>query len=402
MIYLIVFILLSIFTYHFDYCKKQKYKLFSYTFILILLILIAGFRYRLGVDSIRYENNFKWVPTLFDLQLSDFEDSKFDPLYFLLSSFAKTLCSDFWCLQLLQACLVNIVIFRFIRKNTENIFFSVLFYYSFLYINFMYEVMREACAVSMFLLSWKYFVSNSWLKYYLYCILAFLFHSSAILLFLLPIFKWIGVLKILSCNKKTFLLLLLVLFIGYYIQQNFFDYIEVIALTERLSDKIEDYVDSDLSGQILNIFGILSTSILYIIYPYIAAIAVKRQKHISFLPMESMVFLCFVFALLSIPISIFYRYNNYFMLYSIIVVANFIYSERVYLTKTIYFKCRSFLFWVLILFPMFFLKFYGYTASVKGSRYKEYMKYYPYSSIFSKKMDKDREAVFSYYIREEF
>lgn len=402
MIYISLFTLLLIFTYHFDYCKKLKYRNFCYILILILFILIAGFRYRLGIDTIRYENNFRWIPTLFEIKSSDFEDSKYDPLYFLLSSFAKTVCPDFWFLQFLQACLVNIVVFAFIRKYTVNIFFAVLFYYTFLYINFMCEVMREACAVSMFLLSWKYFITNKWFKYYIYCILAFLFHSSAILLFFLPIFKWIGLFTFLACNRKAVIFLVLVLMFGFYIQQNFFEYIEIIALTERLTDKIEDYVDSDLSGQTLNIFGVLSTFMLYIIYPYIAAVAVKNREHVSRLKMEPMVFLCFIFALLSVPISIFYRYNNYFMMFSIIVVADFMYSTRVYLNKKNFVKIKHFLCWALILFPMFLLKLYGYSNAIQGSRYKEYMKYYPYCSIFDKKIDKDREAVFSYFIKNDF
>lgn len=60
-------------------------------------------------------------------------------------------------MQICQAILVNIILFWFIKRNTKNIFFAVLIYYVFLYTNFMCEVMREACAVSMFLLSWEYF-----------------------------------------------------------------------------------------------------------------------------------------------------------------------------------------------------------------------------------------------------
>ena len=397
MVYFVIFFILIFFTYRYDYLGRKAYRLNAYYLVLFLLIVVAGFRYRVGLDTIRYESAFRWLPVLWKLRWNDFADSNYDPLYLILSSFAKSFSSEFWVMQLMQATLVNAVIFSFIKRYTNRIFFATLLYYVFLYLNFMCEVMREACAVSMFLLSWKYFMKEKWPQYYLFCTAAFLFHSSAILLFILPVLKWLRLTELMRMNKYTVVFLLIVLVSGFVIQHYFFDYLNLLAFTGRIEDRINRYSDTDLAGSVLNINGILSTVIQTILYPFIAIICLKRQYNIRSFSIEPMVFLCFTFALLTIPIAIFYRYNNYFMPFAIIAISEIAFQRKVYLFSKGYLHVPRFLLWLLIFAPLFFLKIYGYNTSITGSYLKEYMRYYPYSSIFDKKINQNRETLFIYY-----
>lgn len=399
MIYSIVFFLLIFFTYYYDYLKKRHHRICAYYAILFVLIIVAGFRYRIGLDTIRYESAYRWIPTLLELHWSDFEDSSnYEPLYLILSCFAKSISSEFWVMQIIQATLVNTIVFSFMKKNTDHIFFAALLYYIFLYLNFMCEVMREACAVSMFLLSWKYFIKEKWLQYYLFCIAAFLFHNSAILLFALPVLKWLCLTKFMCINRRTIAFLLIILVCGFVIQHYFFDYLNFLSFTGRIEDKIEDYRESDLAEGVLNIKGIFSVVIQNIFYPFIAVVCLKMQSNVRICSIEPMIFLCFVFSLLSIPIAIFYRYNNYFMLFAILAMSEIAYQPAcVFLKKCIHFPPPRFVIWLVIFLPMFFLKMYSYNSSVKDSPLKEYMRYYPYSSIFNKEISLDRESLFIYY-----
>ena len=122
MIYLFILVLLFYYTYYFDYLGRRKQRDVAYLFVLVIFILLAGFRYRLGVDTIRYESNFANIPTLTELGKVDFSEENYDPFYYILSIFAKTISSDFWVMQMLQASLVNVVIFSFwIDKNLVNV-----------------------------------------------------------------------------------------------------------------------------------------------------------------------------------------------------------------------------------------------------------------------------------------
>ena len=250
--------------------------------------------------------------------------------------------------------------------------------------------MREACAVSAFLLSWNSYKQSHWVKYYILIVIAFLFHSSAIILFLLPFFKW------LRLNKYLFILFPCLFLCGFYLQRTFFDYLQLFYISERITNKVVGYSMNDLSGQVCNVVGAIAIIILNVLYPFIALYFYKLQKKLSYSEYEPMVIMCAIFAIMSIPIAIFYRYNNYFMPFCIIILSDFVYN-KLYLTSISVIKQHSYFLFFILLFPYFGLKIYGYFASVGESKSQEYMRYFPYSSIIDKSIDQQRESVFYYY-----
>ncbi|MCE8780802.1 EpsG family protein [Bacteroides thetaiotaomicron] len=233
--------------------------------------------------------------------------------------------------------------------------------------------------------------------YYVLCTLSFLFHSSAILLFILPVLKWVKVWDMMRVNRYTILLLLLILMVGYAIQNIFFDYINILSFTDRIESRVNVYSESSLAGNVFNVNGILTLVFRYVLYPFFAIVFLKRRRNMERITIEPMITLCLIFAILSIPIAIFYRYNNYFMPFAILALANISFSRKVFLTQNKFVNIHSFGFWILLYIPMFFFQFYGYFSNVRNTRCKEYMRYYPYNSILDKERDMDREALFIFY-----
>lgn len=399
MIYFILLAFIAIATYQFDYLKKRRNRQVCYYVILLALILVAGFRYRVGLDTVRYESQYEYIPSIDEIDLDDFNNNAYDPLYLLLASISKTISSEFWVLQLLHALLVNVIVFRFIKLNTENIFFGVLCYYLFLYINFMCEVMREACAVSMLLLGWEYLKKEKIFKFSIFCILAYGFHTSAFILLLFPILNIIKVWNYCSVNKYTPVLLIFVLIFGYYIQHLLFDYLLLLDVSTRFSNKVEAYSDNSLSQSVLNIKGIISTTIKFILYPFTVRLLMQYNNiRYFYKQIDPLLICCFCAAMLSIPIALLYRYNNYFMLFAIIVLCQIVfYKGKIYISKRKFIKLNSFLTWTIIFFPLFFFTLIGYYSRDGRSPYRAYVRYYPYSSIFGKETDMTREKLFNYY-----
>lgn len=397
MIYLIIFIFILFCSYYYDYKKNTKNRNNIYIFILITLILLAGLRYRIGLDTLRYMYSFSEIPELYNISNSDFVESKYDPLYLILSSVSKTISSDFWVLQFIHAVFVNTVVFLFIKKNTKNIFCGLLFYYSFLYISFMCEVMREACAVSMFLLGYEYLKKDKLVFFTLFCFFAFLFHTSAILLLIIPILIKLKLFYLLKIEKSFLFVLTITLFLGYYIQTFFFDYLSIFYISERFSDKVDRYSDSALAGQTFSFWGVLSTFVRFIIIPFFLCLTYKIRYMLN-KKMESFFCLYLLFAILTIPITILYRYNNYFYPFALIVMSNIMFSDKILITRTKFISIKSYLAWIFVISPMFVLQFYGYTTNVKETTlYKEYMRYYPYSSIITKEKDENRERLYDHF-----
>ena len=298
-------------------------------------------------------------------------------------------------MQLLQATLVNVVFFRFVRNNSKNPFFAILVYYIFLYLNYTCEVMRESCAVSMFLLGWEYLKRDKWLIFTLFCLLAIGFHISAIVLLSIPLMKIMGLWNIIHVNRNTIIIAFVVFFIGTILQQYIFDYLISLNI-DGISTKAISYSKKDLSGSTINIIGIIATIVRNSFYPFIATLYLKQNGLLE-KNWEQIIFLSLCVTILTIPISLMYRYNNYFFPFALIILSNVVYTRSVRLKKRVI-KVSSYMVWFIILIPMFFFQLKIYTSNIdNNSRYKNYMRYYPYSSIFTKEIDKDREYLFNYY-----
>ena len=67
MIYFIILILFLIIAYIYDINKVRQGKEFLYLIELFILISLAAFRYRVGGDSLAYEDDYKNLPTFSEL-----------------------------------------------------------------------------------------------------------------------------------------------------------------------------------------------------------------------------------------------------------------------------------------------------------------------------------------------
>jgi len=400
MIYLVIILLLLFLIYKYDYCQEKKDRLLWYYIVLVIFIFVAGLRYRLGVDSIRYESNYPSLPSLSELANYDFSSSRFAPGYIVFAAIARSFSSEFVALQLIHAIFVNCVIFWFIKKYTSRIFFAVALYFVMLYINFMCEVMREACAVSAFLLGFPYFVKKKWVKYYIFAFFSFSFHPSAFVTFALPLLTLPGIRSFFTIGKRTIFILIGAYIVGVIINVAFFDYINLIEIAS-VQESAAMYANDSLAGQVLNINGIISTAILYLIYPILAVMFIRRRKNYeyadtpTFRAIELMVSICLIAAVFSIPIALFYRYNNYFYPFAIIAMSNFVFQPIIINRRRIRIRYVA---WLLIFFPLFLFKFYGFYRPIPGSsNLRDGMRYYPYSSVINKDKDGDREKVYIFY-----
>lgn len=354
-------------------------------FVFILFVALAGFRYRIGLDTIRYESHFDFSYPIGQTSIAELLNGEFAPLYMLLQSLVKTFTEEFYVLQLAQAFIVNFAVFHFLKKNTKNFYFALFLYFILVYHNFCFEVMREACAVSMFLLSWDYFKDNKLVKYYFFAILGIGFHQSAILLLILPLIKLPIVQKILRVGPQIYIIALGMLVLGYVMQKSFFSYFTLLNMTESMSERISNYSTSDYGGQTLNIFGIINVFLLRVFFPLF--IVGRMEKDADSRVYEAIIVLFICFSVLSIPITIFYRMVNYTYLIVISLYADYLTNQK--LTDQSYLKR------VLVYIPLILLTLWGFTGS-EGSQHV-YNRYIPYSSIFEKELNPDREQLFNNY-----
>lgn len=402
MIYIFLVVLLILLSYHYDNMQHKNGRLHWYLLCLCLFVLISGLRYRLGVDTIEYEKQYSLYPSLINYFGFDFENEKYGRGFIFMMAFAKSISSEFFILQLIHAIFVNSVLFYFFYTNTKHIFFSILLYFILYYFTFNFEVLRESSAVCIFILAWKYFCNNKWIKYYIFSGIAILFHPSAAITLVLPLIKFPWINKLFAVNKVFLISLALVFVVSSIIYVRFFDLIRLIELSDvqNYSTLYENNKYGESAS--INLMGFLNFLIRFIFYPVIAIWFMKHNNSIldnnnnQIKTVESICCMFMYIAVASLFIKILGRFNNYFYPILTIAIADMAYG--VLRLKKKKYKL-SYSCWVLIFFPYFLFSTYGFFKSDGGTNYPLIRRYYPYSSVIFPERDKDRENLYSLFGR---
>lgn len=383
MIYFSLFLLLLFGVIHYDINEKIQNRLYYFYYIVLLLTFVSGLSYRLGADTVVYMAEYGEYESLFNPHCQNFnfldEGRQFG--WILLLSIVKTIGGSFSFLKLLCSLWINLVYANFLFKHTKYIFTALLLYYFAFYTNSNFEIMRESISISFFLLAFDDFLRKKWLKYYLYVIVSFLFHESAIFLFLLPLFSKLNI------AKHFIFYALIVLCIAFYnfdlnaILANLL-YIDVSAL-----DKLEGYLLSENYGTSNNIstikYLLVCISCVLPLFSFYILFKNNVRKEYAFFT----ILYTFICALMY-KMPIFLRFNNY-----IIIIILILYIDVFVLIskKIIAVKYVKFVFLFLVLCYCLYKSTYYMSSTMCPDSVKKYSRYYPYSNIFTKELDEQRE-----------
>ena len=396
MIYLIILILIFYGVYRYDYRRNSDGKLLLWIVICLLMIIIAGLRYRLGGDTVQYISFYKNLHGITQLSDSDFTRSRFAPGFIVFASLCKAITDDIALLQTIVATIVNTVLFYFFWKNSKNCFFAILLYYFFLYTIFSMELMREALTVSIFLMAWPFFRDGKWLYWYLFSLLALTIHVSASIMLVLPFICLPFIRELFVLGKRTWFIWLGLIALAFSIYQLFFKYIEFLAITDSMMERSQAYQKNVLGGANFNINGIISYLIQYLLYPVGALYciqATKRNEGIKnhgFNKFYAFVLICSYISLLTLFINILGRFNNYFLPFALLIVSDWVFSKIILWHKKIK---LGFVYWIIIVLPLFAVhaRDHYFNDVTKSGSIKFYSLYYPYNSILDPEKDADRE-----------
>ena len=165
MIYFVVLALLLILTVRYDINGKTEYRDQWYNGVLVILILIAGLRFRLGEDTINYIWMFYHdTPELPDFDIDVLLSSDQPPLWLLLNSLVKTLGGKFFVVQLIQATILNTLMLKYFKKHSTYPFACVLLYFYWRYQLFNMVVMKAALALSVVLFANDFFLEKKYIS----------------------------------------------------------------------------------------------------------------------------------------------------------------------------------------------------------------------------------------------
>lgn len=383
MIYCAILFLLVCLSLQYDINGTKKGREIWYGFMLVVFILLAGLRWRVGIDTPPYLYGFfHEYPTLDKFSLKDYPIGK-DPLFALINSIVKTLGGRFYFVQLIQATAVNALIFRFIQKHSKYIFTCLLFYALTCYTTYNMEIMRGGLSIVICLFANDYVLEKKWIKAYLLYILALLFHAQTILLLFLPL------LTSLKFNKYGVVWLCVAFFAGMLLMDFLGDYLFLLDGDSSISRKISSYSRSEkYGGQGGNINFYITQIIPILFYVLFSFLHIKKRypgSHI--LRYEPFIVLGVMFILIRLNVEIAYRYVDYFKIYFVLFFAEvfmkMIEGNRLKgMRRAVLNSCIIFIPFILV----FFL--YNYVLSENSLRYT------PYSSVIERTISTKREAMY--------
>ncbi|MCH5231373.1 MAG: EpsG family protein [Muribaculaceae bacterium] len=401
MIYFVVIFSLLILIYVYDYRRCVKGRETWLVLITLLLILIGGLHYRLGLDNPQYYNFYKKLHPLNSLTLDEIKSIRFAPGFVVLASFTKLFTPELILLNFIQSAFVCSAAVWFFKNNTRNPFFSILLFFFFLYTLLIFEQIREAIAAGFFLLAWPYYNKGNWLVWYLYALVASLFHTSAMIMFFLPLFSLPFIKQFFLFGKRTWIICIAVFIFAFSIQLVFFRYVQLIssfsASAQELTNKYEG--TNVIKGN-LNILGLIGAIIRSVVFPLISLYflnyaAKKSGKRFYSQRFEILTLLSIYISLVSLSIPIIFRFNNYLLFFPIVIMSDWLFS-LFYIGKK---KVRlRFIYWIILFIPLFASQTYlSYLSRVNASgSLRKYMAYYPYTSYLDKNIDNDRERLYTY------
>lgn len=384
MIYILIYILLICLVYNYDFRNRKRDKKGWFKAIMLLFIFLSGFRYYVGSDTFDYSGIYPEYPSLANLKMSSFSDYRYQPGWVLFMSLCRTITDSFVLSQLIAASIFNISVFQTIKKYSRYPFIAIIFYFSaqvFTGLNF--EFMRESMAVGLFLFGFKFYKNNSWINYYAFVFMAFMFHVSAALFFLFPLIKFINL-----DNKKFILILssifLIILFLGKSIISESLGY---LSIGDSLSSTSISYANKTLATSKSTLFYIYTYS-TYLIFP-LALIFFSlsyRKDRIIFLDVLLMYFIISIVSGLSAD---FIRFNHYLFVFLLIELSNAFYSIIIKLKLRILF---------ITLLPLALnvtnIHYLFFVDSSLSKRDKTYTRYHPYTCVFYKEMPEERKIFF--------
>ena len=279
--------------------KSEQYY-YPRIYILFSLLIFLGCRGFIATDWLNYYTFYKEVPSIFNESAFRFiQQWPWEKGFLFLSCIIKSFAPNYFVYQFVLFAIDLFVIDKIICDYVDSKYYVIAYISFFVFQGFVLEVnlLRNAQAIMLFLLSIKYVRMNKIVKYMLLNCLGVLFHTSSI--FYLPLYFVLN-------HKFSRKFLLLSFFFGNFIMLAHISWIvgilqKILPLLGqfRLSSMITSYQILTGKANATSLgFGFLERTAIYLIAFYFQPLLLKRNERI--LPFLNMLyFFCFTYLYLS-------------------------------------------------------------------------------------------------------
>lgn len=302
MIYkMILFFIVFILGNYYDYTRKKHKEYSKYILMLIALLLATFFAMRefiiedIGTDYYVYKDWYNNI-TADTINLNSIDNLGYN----IINLVSKMIFKNYYVFLFLCGGIINLLILKFIDRNSETFTFSMAIYMALFYKS-TFNTMRQWIACAILLFAFSYITEGKKVKYIICCLTAMLFHSTAILL--LPMYL------ILKFNDRMIKKECIILGIGIFLIVSDFSILQLIFENELLANT-----------KYLNYATYIGGTSNYL-YPTISAMnllllnILNLRNGINDRDRQKIVYLSLtvIISILSMQSIVFYRFAIYFL-----------------------------------------------------------------------------------------
>lgn len=312
------------------------------SFVILTFMMGLRSRYTAGADT-----NLSYIPLFERICTMSMGDvirlySGGNDITFKISTKIFTyICKDYHIYLLTISIFVVGSVIRFIYRNSNDCFFSIILYCALGYYGISFQLLRHAIALSILLFAYDYLIERKPIKFFGFVIIASLFHISA-LVFAIAYPLWSVKFK-----KKQWVVLAIILITSYFFRNQLANVLSIL-LSDR--GRYSAYFSENYSRQ-LNLTGFLvQLTVLLVSVIFIG----KDEKDNLLNGLLNMSILSVAFMSLVLVIGEFHRISMFFGVYNLLLLPV---SFNIYSKKS---QGRSILllrFFILFVFIGYFLAF---------------------------------------------
>lgn len=273
------------------FVQKKTIAMISVSLIVVINTVFSGFRdFGVGIDTTVYINSFFESAQMLT-SLKDFASFESDKGFLALAFLASSFSNDSQSLLLVTAFFIQFFYFcalwLFKKYNNVSLFLAT-FFFCIMFYGHTLNLMRQFCALSILAYGFANFIKGN-LKVYIYCqLVAYFFHSSAIIFVILPIMWRISFMQ--DKNKKNVYSILAIVGMSV-IVSSFFLLMSFLGNFGLISDfYAERYSQTGSYAARANVGGTGLGVIAVFLYPIVFVYYAKRKKAID----ENILYFMFV------------------------------------------------------------------------------------------------------------
>lgn len=181
---MIIYLILLVVIFIIFNISKNKNKAFLISFVLITLIAALR-KYTVGADTLQFYRDFSNIVKDLSWNYNNF---RYEPGFYYLCKILGLISGDAQILIIVTSIFINFSVFKFIKKNSSDLFLSTILYIITLAFFSNMNIMRQALALAILLFAFEFLKEKKYVKYIVVVLIASLFHTVAFASLLLLVF----------------------------------------------------------------------------------------------------------------------------------------------------------------------------------------------------------------------